>query len=276
MNAENLDKLIETLYRKGFGEGLNEELKAKMLSGSPEFILEHMTTIGKDEVGYRLHFRRDDDPEKDKVYFNNYDAAIFKNADAPGEVREHNFPADKMITAMEAYRMLKHGDLVAVNKNLFNKEGNQYNTWISIDIEGEKDERGNYPVNTYHENYYKKQPFVIGEALKNLPVPVKELGNPQTVANIEKALQKANLVEVIIKLNGAETNAFLSVNPAKGRIDLYDQNLQLIEGQQQETKQDVGKTNSQAQSQDEVKKKPWGNQQQVKWDKKSPSKGVSR
>lgn len=273
---ENFEKLKEALYRKGFGETLNAELEQQMLLGKPEFMLEHLTKIGEDEVGYRLHFRRDDDPEKDKVYLNSYDAAIFKNADAPGEVREHNFQADKLITAMEAYRMLKHGDLVAVNKTLFNKEGQQYNTWLSIDINGQKDEYGNYPVNSYHENYYRKQLFIIQDELKKLPVPVKELENPLKLGDIEKALKKANLVPVTIMVNGMQEPGTLAVNPKVGRIDVYDRHMQLVENVQQEQTRSSKQDNGPSQTQGEVKKKPWENRQQVKWDKpKNQHKGHS-
>jgi hypothetical protein len=186
-------------------------------SGKPEFQLEHAVKINQDEVSYKLHFRRDE--ERDKVYFNKYDVAI-TNPD--GKVTEHTFPTEKLITAMEAYRLLTHGELVAVNKNLYNKEGQQYNTWISVDVNGKKDDFNNYPVNTYHENYYQKQPFELKDSLKKLPVPVKELENPQTLERIEKSLKKANLVPVTIMVNGEQTSGTLAVNPKIGRVDLYD------------------------------------------------------
>lgn len=269
MNKENFDENTEKLYRKGFGTALNAELEEQIKSGKPEFALEHRVTVGEDEMGYRLHYRRDANPEKDKVYLNTMDAALLKNADAPGEIREHTFPADWLITAAEAHRMLKHGDKVAVNKNLFNKEREKYNTWISIDVKSPKDEYGNYPVNSYHENYYKKEPFVLQDALKNVAVPVKELGSVQNRDTIEKALKKANLVHVTIMHNGAEQPGLLSVNPKAGRIDVYDKNMQLIENQQQaQQKAQTPENNAQnatpEQDQGDVKKKSQ-EQPKVKW-----------
>src|ERR1700748_1645139 len=196
----NTEELKEGLYRKGFGESMNAQLEEAIKSGKPEFTLEHPVKVDEDDVNYKLYFRRDN--ERDKGYFNKYDVAIIS---PDGQVREHTFPTEKLITAMEAYRMLKHGELVAVNKNLYNKEGQQYNTWISLDINGKKDEYNNYPVNTYHENYYKKQPFELKDELKNQPVPVKELENPQNLEKIEKSLKKANLVPVHIQVNGEQT-----------------------------------------------------------------------
>ena len=277
MNLENFEELKEALYRKGFGTELNGQLEEQLKSGTPEFMLERTTSIDKDEVGYRLHFRRDNNEEKDKVYFNRYDVAILKNADVPGEVREHSFPTEKLITAMEAYRMLKHGDLVAVNKNLFNKEGQQYNTWLSLDIKGPKDEYGNYPVNSYHQNYYKKQPFDLKTELGKLPVPVKELEHAQYAENIEKALKKANLVSVTVMLDGQQTSALLGVNPRAGTVELYDAAMKPIqrEQQQQSASLPVDKTATPEAKQEDVKKKSFPDQK-VEWGRKNqPGKGRS-
>jgi len=272
----NLEELKEQLYRKGFGTALNAALEEQYKSGKPEFMLEHFAKVGEDEMGYRLHFRRDADPEKDKVYLNTIDAALLKNSNAPGEVREQSFPADWLITAAEAHRMLKHGDLVAVNKTLFNKNHEQYNTWISIDVKGQKDEYGNYPVNSYHENYYKKQPFIIKDELQKLPVPVKEVEVAKYLDTIEKSLKKANLVNVTVMHYGVESSGVLAVNPKIGRIDVYDKNMQLIEKQQaQQQAEPALKNEAPAQSRDDVKKKPWPDRT-VSWDKKNQAKGISR
>jgi hypothetical protein len=264
----NTEELKESLYRKGFGESLNAKLEEGIKSGKPEFQLEHAVKIGEDDVNYKLHFRRDE--ERDKVYFNKYDVAI-TSPDVPGRVHEHTFPTEKLITAMEAYRMLQHGELVAVNKNLYNKESQQYNTWISLDTNGKKDEYNNYPVNTYHENYYQKQPFELKDSLKKLPVPVKELENPQTLERIEKSLKKANLVPVTIMFNGEQTTGTLAVNPKIGRIDLYDQDMRLIERQQQKAEL---KAETSGHDQDDLKKKSSENQR-VSWETKNPRKGMS-
>jgi hypothetical protein len=264
----NIDELKESLYRKGFGESLNAPLEEQIKSGKPEFQLEHAVKIGEDEINYKLHFRRDE--ERDKVYFNKYDVAII-SPDAPGKVTEHTFPTEKLITAMEAYRLLKHGELVAVNKNLYNKEGQQYNTWISLDVNGKKDDYNNYPVNTYHENYYQKQPFELKDSLKKLPVPVKELENPQTLERIEKSLKKATLVAVTMMVNGEQSSGMLAVNPKIGRVDLYDQDMRLVEKQQQKAEL---KAETPGQSQDDLKKKPWENQR-VNWEPKTQRKGMS-
>ncbi|MEE1946396.1 hypothetical protein VRU48_14830 [Pedobacter sp. KR3-3] len=275
MNIDNFEQLKEQLYRKGFGDTLNIHLEASMKSGQPEFTLETVLPIEQDEVGYRLHFRND--LENDKVYFNSYDVALLSVTDPEGNPRQHSFQAEKLITAMEAYHMLKHGDLVAVNKNLFNKDGEKYNTWLSLDLNGPKDEYNNYPLNSYHEKYYQKYPFILSAELQKMPVPVKELEHAGFRENIGKSLKKAHLVPVTILLNGSETKGFLAVNPAKGRVDLYDSQMKLVESKQQSA--EVKKTATQQQSQQaeepDVKKKPWPDQK-VNWTQKNQAgKGKS-
>ena len=272
MDIENLKDLKELLFYRGIGEKFNNRLEEQIKSGKPEFFLEDVVGIHNDETGYRLHFKRDKDPAKDKVYWNSFDVGLFKIDGEPGQVREHNFRVDSQVTAMEAYRMLRHGLLVAVNKNLFNKEGNQYNTWLSVDIKGEKDQYGNYPVKSYHENYYKKQPFVVKEALTQLPVPVKELESAQGPERIEKMLKKAQLVPVTIMLNGEEVTGSLAVNPKAGQVDVYDSSMQLVTGKEQVKKEATeqkndGKTVEQHPADDEKKKhRP---QERVNWSGKT-------
>lgn len=225
MNVENIEKLKEALYRKGFGTDHNAELEQKIREGRTEFFIEHFMKQDVDEMAFRIHFKKDKDEQKDWTYLNSFDGSLFKNVDAPNQVREHNFPADKLITANEAYRMLKHGQLVSVNKDLINKAGEKYNTWIAIDINGAKDEYKNYPLLTYHQNYYAKHPFVVTDELKKLSVQIDGFGSAAYLDRLEKSLKKAHLIEV----KGAFGEGFLAVNPAKGSVELFNKALVLIE-----------------------------------------------
>ncbi|AOM80077.1 hypothetical protein [Pedobacter steynii] len=267
MEQENFEKLKKELFYRGFGEGLNNELGEKMSRSGPEFAIEHQVGIEGDQMAYRLNFRKDDNA--DKYYFNTIDTSLLKNGDQPGQELTHSFPANSLVTATEMHHMLKHGLLVAVNKTLFNKEGEAYNTWASIDINGPKDDFGNYPRKTYHQNYFAKQPFDVQQALQDLAVPVKELEQKFKLGDYEKALKKANLPEVTIMVNGVESKGYLSVNPGERRIDVYDANMKIVQRQEQaqglsaaENKKDTS-----VQQSGDVKKKPWEQQQRVNWNR---------
>ena len=173
MEKEDLDKLKEKLYRKGFGESLYPELEKKIAEGTKEFVLLYQVEVGEDLAKYRIHFRHD--LETEKVYLNKFDLQLNETGN-PVELSS-SFGNNTLITAMEGYRMLKYGDKVAVNKDLF-KEDTRDNTWLVLNTGGEKDEYGNYPLLPFHENYYKKYPFDVKVEMGKLDIPVKQLENP--------------------------------------------------------------------------------------------------
>ena len=245
-----IEQIEESLFRKGFGKELNAELGKQVSSGNSEIKLAHSVAVEKDEIRYTIHIKND--IENDQLYLNKFDAAL-KPADSLEEVREHTFSSERMITAMEAYRMLKHGDKVAVNKDLF-KDGEKYNTWLSLDLNQPKDEYGNYHVNSYHQNYYIYHPFNVKEQLGKVSLPVKQLENPGSYESMGKSLKKANLIPVDVILNGREQKGYLGVDPAHGQVVLYDSKMQLIKDniQKQENSQNITATPGN----EEVKKSP--------------------
>lgn len=237
MEIENAKDLQDAIKYTGYPDSVYDKVISAIQAGNNQPVIEHFAILdNKDEMRYKLHFRKAEDLAK--VYFNKIEAGLLKNIDSPGDNREHTFSMDKHITATEAYHMLKHGDKVAVNKNLFNKEGQKYNTWILIDVSGPKDEYNNYPVQTYHQNYFIKKPFDIISALKALPFPIKELQQQDDFVKMEKALRKAKLPEVMMVVDGQEQRAYLSVNPKERRIDIYDADMQLLQVKQEQHAQD--------------------------------------
>lgn len=267
MEQENFEKLKKELFYRGFGEGLNNELGEKMSRSGHEFAIEHQVGIEGDQMAYRLNFRKDDNA--DKYYFNTIDTALLKNGDQPGQELTHSFPANSLVTATEMHHMLKYGLLVAVNKNLFNKKGEPYNTWVSLDTTSQKDDFGNYNRKSFHQNYFVKEPFDVQQALTNLSVPVKELEQKFKLGDYEKMLKKANLPEVTIMVNGVESKGYLSVNPEGRCIDVYDANMKIVEQQDQAQGLSAAenKKDTLVQQSGDVKKKPWEQQQRVNWNK---------
>lgn len=277
MDQDNFEKLKERLYYAGFGDKLNAELKENLEAGNTDFAIKDKAVIDGDNVDYALNYRKDD--KKDWAYWNTMDVLI-TGPGLPEEGIQHSFFADKNITAMEAHRMLKYGDLVSVNKILYNSNHEKYNTWISVDINGQKDEYGNYPLNTYHENYFKKYEFDIKAALQEkLSVPVMELESNKKIDYIEADFKKGKLPEVTIMHNGEQTSGYLSLNLKDRQIDVYDKNLQLIERQGQVNQQAPAEQRKDAtpeQQPEDVKKKSMNEQQRPQWTQpKKPSRGLS-
>lgn len=265
MNIDNKKDLEETLKYRGFGTALNKELEQHMVAGEPDFQIVHTTKIGNDDISYQLHFRKDN--EVDKYYFNKFDA-LLKPEDKPGQQFLNTFYDREGITAKEAYNMLKYGNQTAVYKSMYNREGEKYNAWLSIDTAGQKDQYNNYPLSRYTDGYYKKEPFVVSDALQRLPVPVKEIEEGKYLDSMARSLQRGNAVNVTILHNGQEQPGILLVNARAGKINVYDGQLQQIENKVQSV-QEQQKEQSSVAPQDDVKKKSG---QQVNWTKRPEHK----
>lgn len=225
MGTDNLEELKEVMYRKGFGTDHTEELEQKLNSGEREFLIKHNEKVKGDHAAFTIHFARGG--EENKAYLNSFDLAYYPNSDTGMKPMFQNFPAKFLITAAEALRLLKHGTHVAVNKTLHNKNHEKYNTWISIDTTGAKDEYGNYPLKTFHQNYYGGEAFDVKEALKQLKTPVKEIEFPMQLQNAETTLKKGNILEVTILHNGSEQKGYITVDPQHAGVKLYDRHPDL-------------------------------------------------
>lgn len=259
-----IEKVKEKIYYQGFEQDLYPELDKQIAEGVEDITLVKSMKIDDIAVDYHLHIKND--IENEALYFNKYDLS-FKMPD--GEEREHTFSTNRMITAKEGYRMLRFGDKVSVHKTLY-KENESYNTWLSLATDKPKDEYGNYEYNSFHENYYLKNPFDLRTELKNLVIPIKELEERNNLPRFEKALTKANLIPITMLMDGKEVEGLLGVDPEKGQAVLYNAKFELVESQRQIV--DVSTEKEVTSEIEEVKKKPWNNQK-VDWKSKNQHKG---
>lgn len=226
----NIEKVKEKIYYQGFDKDLYPELDKQIADGVTDITLVKTLKIDDIEVDYRLNINNDID--KGELYFNNWDIYFKKSG---GEEIEHTFSTNRMITAMEGFRMAFYGDKVSVYKTLY-KDDAPYNTWLSLAIDKPKDDFGNYLYNSFHQNYYQDKPFDLKNELKDFTHQVKELEEPKNIARFERDLKKAKLPVVTILTGGHEVQGFLGINPAKGEVVLYDVNFNLIETKAQEIK----------------------------------------
>lgn len=272
----NLEELKEVMYRKGFGTDHSGELEQKLNSAEPEFSIEHDEKVKEDLGAYNINFARGG--EQNKAYFNSFDLAYYENGDTSKEPMIQNFPAKFLVTAGEAFRMLKYGTHVAVHKTLFNKNHEQYNTWMSIDTTGVKDEYGNYPLKTFHQNYYGQEPFDVKEAMKKFQTPVKEFEFPMQRENAEKTLKKGNILEVTILHKGAEQKGYVTVDPQHAGLILYDRHPGLKDAvvieaiARPKEQQRTSKENKQATA-DEASDQKKKSDQRIAWGKRNQGKG---
>src|SRR5687768_6627466 len=78
MIAKNLEYLTNTLKYLGFGDSLNETLKANLEEGKKDFTLNLQTEFSRKPFSATLHFKRSDN--SDTYYLNKWVAELKNDA----------------------------------------------------------------------------------------------------------------------------------------------------------------------------------------------------
>lgn len=275
MDKDNFEKIAGRLEKLGFGSDVKVQLQQQMESGVPSFSIQEEKEDRGNKVGYLLNLKRD--RNRDYYYFNSTTAALLAvNGKELQEIREHNFPATWYVNAGEMMRMLLHGDKVSVHKKMFNKEGNAYQSYFSIDINGAKDDYGNFPVNSYHENYFREKPFDLGVLLKNLSPFVKELGTADGITKYERMLQAAFLPKATYITDNGVQAGHLSLHPGDREVNILDKQLQVVEKNKLQLPSGHVKEQTQSDSHEvDGEKKKTGVNQQSSWNNRPKGNGPS-
>ncbi|SEP07084.1 hypothetical protein [Flavobacterium sp. fv08] len=256
MNEKNFDYLKDQVMYTGFGEALQSELKQNMEQLKPEFKLQHDTFYGESRVGAELSFRKSE--QSDLYFFNSYKVSLQKEGSEESLDQTFYINKGNNITLKEAYNLMEGR---SVNKDLTNREGETYNSWVQLDFKN-TDTRGNFMLNHYHENYG----FDLEAALSKHPI--KELNNPKYKDDLINSLKKGNIQSATFVKDGKETKQFVEANPQFKTVTVYDANQNRLDTKQ-DKKEEVSQKASNSKSRD-VKETP--NDQEGPDEKKETSK----
>lgn len=246
MNEKNFEYLKDQIKYTGFGDALENELKAKMQKEEPNFTLTHNTQYGNDTTVATLNFKKS--KESDMYFFNSYKVELQKENSK--EALEQTFYINKgsNITMKEAYNLMEGR---SVNKDLTNKEGEMYNAWVQMDFK-QSDINGNFKLNQYHQNYGYDLEVTLAKH------PIKELENPKYKEDLMDSLKKGNLQSATFLKAGNEFKQYIEASPQFKTINVYDGNMQRIdnrkskEEKQSETEsKSTRKDNKQSQNTDD-------------------------
>lgn len=217
MNENNFEYLRDQLKYTGFGEALEIELKEKLKLGAPSFTLYH-ETYPEDRVA-RASLLFNKAKEGDLYFFNSYTIEMKKENLA--DTMEHTFYVGKggTITMKEAQNLMMGR---AINKDLINKEGQPYNTWIEIDFK-KTDDYGNFKLQQYHQNYGYDLPGTLDK------YPIKELENEVSKEELIRSLKKGNLQSVIFLSAGKESKHFIAAAPHFKTLEIYDLQMKKLD-----------------------------------------------
>lgn len=229
MKMKNEQYLKETLKFRGFeNEKLNGELEANLVKGLPEFTLETKSSYGKDEIDFKIHFRRGND---ENYRMTKFDASM---KDEQGEQKRQTFYNSRNMstTSKEAYNLLCGR---AVNKNLVNKDGEKYNAWVQLKFDT-IDKYGNYPIQKYNE----KWGFKLEAQLNKLPI--QGLANSDDKAKLVASLNKGNSHMVYMDIDGKKEQVYLQANPSERKIDVHDKDMKPVQVLSQKEKYSAAKS----------------------------------
>ncbi len=242
MNMANLEYLQEQVKKTGFGDQLTDKI-ANAISGAPEdFKLGFQTKFGNDEVNAELSFSKS--KSTDMYFFNSYKAEVQREGNDEkvsqtffinGFENRHN-----NIYLKEAYNLLCGR---SVNKDLINREGEMYNSWLQLDFT-QTNEHGNFKTKYYNEKYGYDLEDALGKH------QIKELSNDEHKANLLKSLKKGNLQSATFQKDGQEIKKFIEASPQFKSINVYDSNMKR-EGQRLAKGEKEGQENSQSQKRSE-------------------------
>ncbi|MDR6845564.1 hypothetical protein [Flavobacterium granuli] len=217
MNEKNFEYLKDQIKFTGFGEGMENALKEKIEKGETEFTLNHNVKYGNDTVSAILNFKKSDQSEM--YFFNSFKITLEKEQSKEALSQTFYINKDNNITAKEAYNLMEGR---SVNKDLKNKDGELYNAWIKMNFKEEADDKGNFKLNHYHQNYGYDLEASLGKH------PIKELENEKYKGDLLNSLKKGNVQSVTFVIDGIDKKQYVEANPHFKTVNVYDAGLQRI------------------------------------------------
>lgn len=216
MNQKNLEYLKDQLKYTGFGETLQGVLQEKMENGAKEFTIPHEARFESGTLSSELFFKKSD--QSDLYFFNSYKAILQKEGASHAPEQIFYVGKDNTFTMKEAFNLL---DGRAVNKDLKNKEGETYNSWIQLNFKNPEND-GNFKMDHYHQNYgYDLEASLSKHS-------IKELETPKYKEDLLNSLKKGNLQSVTFVVGGVESKMYVEANPHFKTVNVYDNNFQRI------------------------------------------------
>lgn len=236
MNEKNFDYLKDQVKYTGFGEALEGELRQNIEQQQATFSIKHDAFYGDDKVSAQLNFKKSD--QTDLYFFNSYNVNLQK--EGKPESLEQTFYINKgsNITLKEAYNLMEGR---SVNKNLTNREGEEYNAWVQLDFK-DADSNGNFRQKHYHENYGYDLEAVLSKH------PIKELDNPSHREDLVNSLKKGNRQSATFIKDGQEVKQYIEASPQFKTLTIYDADHKRLDTRQaKEQEQSQKEVNAQKQ-----------------------------
>jgi hypothetical protein len=221
MNEQNFDYLKNQLKYTGFGEELQPDLREKILSGQPHFILIHRAEFGKDRTESVLHFNKSE--QNEMYFFNRYFLSLINDQNESSFTQSFYPGQDNNITLKEAYNLMNGR---AIHKEITTKEGKNYRAWLQLNF-NETAESGEFKMKQFHPNYG----FGLRQTL--VKYPIKELEHVESSQSLIRSLERGNRQLVTFIIEGWEQKMFIEANPQFKTLNIYTSDLLRVNRQLQ-------------------------------------------
>ncbi|TCD07702.1 hypothetical protein EZ449_14305 [Pedobacter frigidisoli] len=239
MDQNNLEYLKKSLDYLGFGTRLNQVLEDSIYKKLQSFSIGlHQRYIpaefrsspekGVDQMHFELRFNKS--RTSDVYYLNAIEASLSRyNASAPVQKR-FDLEKDNRMTALQCYKLLCG---LSLQKDIFvldledpeGKRNKRVSVWYKLNLDV-TDHQGNHPLKWFFPEYgydleatFKKYP-IIG------------MDDPEKNEAAIKALRYGNLISLEMELEGKKVPVYLCANPELRRLDIFDQEMRPLTGQQ--------------------------------------------
>lgn len=274
-NVENYQYLKKQIEYLGWGD-LAAKMEENIRSGVEKFAL--LVARQNESEGLSIDFEAQFNKHKEHLfyYFNRTVATLKENNEPVGVA---SFRESWKLTEEEMTNILTYGSKVAVYKaGIKNDAGEPFNAWITVNVDQPLDEQGHLNLNTYHDKYYRKYPFDLDYSLSRMPEQIK-LQIKDKHEEVKDCIRQGIPYGVDVETTDGIVQGCLSANAKVGRIDILDNNLELVKlpVPQKTERQNTGQGNNMEQGAADEKKKPWQHQQiRGNQFKNKYGKGISR
>lgn len=217
MHVTNFIYLTKRLHSAGFGDELNEILKARLLDQPSSFELPYKACFNRQVLEITVYVKKwkeQDVHHLNMYYINKYHASLRRENTI--ELVEQDFYFGNFspsVTIQEAYNLLC-GRPVFKN-NLTNKQNVCYKAWVQLDFT-QTDSKGNFKWHYYHDAYG----YDLAAELAKYPIPSLTL--PGATEALLSALQHGYREAVTITTGGTENVFYIEALPRFKSLLIYD------------------------------------------------------
>ncbi len=235
MNPNNLEYLQKRLDYIGFGTKLNAALEAALIKNEPYFSIgvsqryipaefRSQAEQAFDHMHFELKFNRS--KNGDVYYLNLMESSLLRAKETNPRVKSFVMDQQNRISALQAYKLLcglsfQKPTMVLATDDVEGKQYQKLDLWYKLDFHA-LDKQGEPSMKWF----FPEHGFDLEREVAKFPF--SELDDLAKRESIIKALRYGNLISLTIQDSGILKPVYVSANPERKTLDIYDQQMVLL------------------------------------------------